>query len=220
MPQQPSPPLKGSRKGDTKSALLNAAIEVFAQYGFDGGSVEKISTRAHSHDRMIYYYFKNKEGLFIAALEEIYRRYTEAEATLAHDLTNPKQSMIDATAFMLHYFRDHPEFVTLLNTENLFHGKHIKQSIKAKGFSSPAIHMLGRVLVNGQQLGVFRAHITPRDLYLMVVSLAYFYQSNRFTLSSFLGEDLLADHTFMQWKAFVIETVLNAVSQPLSGTPT
>lgn len=213
MPQLPSPP----QKRNTKSALLNAAIEIFAEHGFTGGSVDKISTRAQSHDRMIYYYFQNKEGLFIAALEEIYRRYTEAESQLVHDLNNPRQSMIDATRFMLHYFRDHPEFVTLLNTENLFQGRHIKQSSRAKSFSSPAIQMLGRVLIHGQKLGVFRALITPRNLYLMVVSLAYFYQSNRHTLSSFLGEDLLADKTFAEWEAFAVETVLHAVC---NTTPT
>lgn len=209
-----SRPISKKTKRDTQAALLNAAIEVFAEFGFDGGSIDKISTRAQSHDRMIYYYFNSKEGLFIAALEEIYRRYTAAESELIHDLNNPRESMVHATRFMLHYFRDHPEFVTLLNTENLFQGRHIKQSNHAQTFSSPAIQMLGRVLINGQKKGVFRVSLTPRNLYLMVVSLAYFYQSNRYTLSSFLGENLLHDSTFAEWESFVIDTVLNAVSLP------
>src|ERR1700733_8848533 len=73
----------------TREAILRAAIKVFAKHGFDGGSVEKISTAAKSVDRMIYYYFGSKEGLFVAALEEIYRRFNEAEAKVEFDLANP-----------------------------------------------------------------------------------------------------------------------------------
>ena len=62
----------------TRASLLKAAIKVFAQYGLDGGSVDKISKAAKSHDRMIYYYFGNKEGLFVAVIEEIYKRFNVA----------------------------------------------------------------------------------------------------------------------------------------------
>ena len=46
----------------TRDSILKAATKVFAKYGYDGGSVEKISKAAKSYDRMIYYYFGSKEG--------------------------------------------------------------------------------------------------------------------------------------------------------------
>ena len=54
---------------NTRDNILVAATKVFARYGYDGGSIEKISKSAKSVDRMIYYYFGNKEGLFIEVLE-------------------------------------------------------------------------------------------------------------------------------------------------------
>ena len=66
----------------TRESILKAATRVFAKYGFDGGSVEKISKAAKSVDRMLYYYFGNKEGLFIAVIEDMYRQMNEAEAEL------------------------------------------------------------------------------------------------------------------------------------------
>ena len=69
----------------TRASLLKAAIKIFAQYGLDGGSVDKISKAAKSHDRMIYYYFGNKEGLFVAVIEEIYKRFNIAESKLKLD---------------------------------------------------------------------------------------------------------------------------------------
>jgi len=46
----------------TRDSLLMAAIKIFAKHGFDGGSIDQISKAANSHDRMMYYYFGNKES--------------------------------------------------------------------------------------------------------------------------------------------------------------
>src|SRR5580698_8378543 len=57
----------------TKDNLLNAALKVFAEGGFDGGRISRISRVARSNDRMIYYYFGSKEKLFVEVLEKVYR---------------------------------------------------------------------------------------------------------------------------------------------------
>ena len=200
----------------TRDSLLMAAIKVFAKYGFDGGSIDQISRAANSHDRMIYYYFGNKESLFVAALEEIYRRFNVAEAALKLDLDQPKLALEQVVRFVLHYYKQHPEFVTLLNSENLHRGKHIARSSKAQEFSSPAISVVDDVLRRGISQGIFRSTIASRDLYMMIVALGYFYQSNRFTLSAFLGENLETPEIFEQWETFVIEAVLRTVLTPAS----
>ncbi len=198
----------------TRDSLLMAAIKIFAKHGFDGGSIDQISKAANSHDRMIYYYFGNKESLFVAALEEIYRRFNIAEAALKLDLDRPKHALEQVVRFVLHYYKKHPEFVTLLNSENLHRGKHIVRSNKAQEFSSPAISVVDDVLSRGVSQGIFRSEIASRDLYMMIVALGYFYQSNRFTLSAFLGENLEKPEVFAQWETFVIEAVLRTVLDP------
>ena len=45
----------------------------------------------------------------------------------------------------------------------------------------------------------------------MIASMAYFYLSNRFTLSSFLGENLEAPEALTHWEAFVIDAVRRTV---------
>ena len=139
---------------------------------------------------MIYYYFGSKEGLYIAALEEIYRRFNDAESELHLDESKPREALRAVIRFMWSYYLKHPEFITLLNTENLHRGKHIAKSPTAKEYSSPAVGVIERVLRNGAAQGLFRSDLTARDLYLTIAGLCYFYLSNRFTLSAFLGEDL------------------------------
>lgn len=195
----------------TRESILKAALRVFSKYGLNGGSIEKISSAAKSHDRMIYYYFGNKEGLFVAVLEESYRRFNEAEARVKIDPDDPVASLCRIVHFIVHYYQQHPEFVTILNSENLHRGKHVVKSRKAKEYSSTAISVFDEVLKAGKAKRLFRQDIRGRDLYMMVAALGYFYQSNRYTLSAFLGEKLESDETFSAWETFVMDAVLRTV---------
>ncbi len=199
----------------TRESILRAAIKVFAQHGYDGGSVEKISRLAKSYDRMIYYYFGSKEGLFIEVLETIYRRMNDAEAQLAIDVSTPVPALEQVIHFVLDYYRHHPEFVTLLNTENLHKGKHIVKSLRAREFSSPAIAVIHDILRAGVSQGLFRTDVSARDVYLLIAATGYFYMSNRYTLSAFLGENIDAPQAVAHWKSFVIDTVFRVVNVPL-----
>ncbi|WP_137892866.1 TetR family transcriptional regulator [Ramlibacter sp. 2FC] len=196
----------------TRDSLLRAAIKVFSKQGLDGGSVEQISKAAKSYDRMIYYYFGNKEGLYLAALEEIYRRFNDAESALELNLEQPVASLQAVVRFILNYYRKNPEFVALLNTENMHRGKHIGKSLRAREYSSPAIGVIEQLLKSGAAQGMFRNDLSARDLYLMIAALGYFYQSNRFTLSAFLGENLDAPEATAHWEAFVTDAVLRTVA--------
>jgi len=195
----------------TRDSILRAATKVFAKYGYDGGSVEKISKAANSYDRMIYYYFGSKEGLFIAVLESIYRRMDDAEAALALDAARPVESLTAVIRFVLGYYRKNPEFVTLLNTENLHKGRHIAKSLRAREYSSRAISIIDEIMAAGIAQGLFRDDVAGRDLYLLIASTGYFYTSNRHTLTAFLGEPLETPQAVAHWEAFVIETVLRTV---------
>jgi TetR/AcrR family transcriptional regulator, upper aerobic nicotinate degradation pathway regulator len=196
---------------ETRDAILKAATKIFAKHGFSGGRIDEISKAAKSYDRMIYYYFGSKEDLFIAVLEDMYKRFNEAETALELDTEHPVQALTDVITFMWSYYQRNPEFITLLNDENLHRGKHISKSLRAKEYSSPAIQVLEGVLAAGARKKVFRAGLSARDVYLMVAALNYFYLSNRFTLSAFLGEKLEAPEAQSHWQSFVVESVLRTV---------
>ena len=195
----------------TRDNILRAATKVFARYGYEGGSVEKISQAAKSYDRMIYYYFGNKEGLFIEVLEDMYRRMNEAELKLVLDIEKPVDSLKGVIKFVATYYSKNPEFITLLNTENLHRGKHIVKSSRARDYSSPAIAIIRQLLDSGARQGVFRPDIVARDVYLLIAATGYFYVSNTHTLSTFLGEDLKAPEAIAHWQDFITTTVLRTV---------
>lgn len=196
---------------DTQDNILRAATQIFAKHGYSGGRVDQISKAAKSHDRMIYYYFGSKEGLYIAVLEGIYRRFNDAEARLKLDVGQPEAALVAVVDFMWDYYQRTPEFITLLNDENLHRGTHIGKSLRARDYSSPAIGILEAILASGVEQSVFRPGLSARDVYLTIAGLNYFYLSNRFTLSAFLGEKLDSKEALTHWRQVVVDTVLRAV---------
>ncbi len=212
-----APGVRALAAAATRDSILRAATKVFAKHGYAGGRVEQISNAAKSYDRMIYYYFGSKEGLFIAVLEALYQRFNEAESQLVLDRSKPVQALRDVIGFMWGYYQRNPEFITLLNSENLHAGAHIAKSLRAREYSSPAIAVLGEVLSRGAALGVFRSDVAARDVYLMIASMGYFYLSNRYTLSAFLGEPLQAPEALAHWEGFIVDAVMRTVAKAPSG---
>ncbi len=201
----------------TQENILRAATKEFAKHGLAGGRIDQISKAAKSHDRMIYYYFGSKEGLFIAVIEDAYRRFNEAESKVILKMDDPVEDLKTLVRFMWTYYQKKPEFITLLNSENLHRGKHISKSMRAREYSSPAISLLSRVLAAGVEMDIFRSDVRARDIYLMSAALAYFYVSNRFTLSAFLGEDLMEEASLAHWEEFITAAVIRQVS--LAASP-
>jgi len=203
----------------TMAEILTVATHEFADKGLTGARIDAIAAATRTSKRMIYYYFGSKEGLFIEVLETIYRRMNDAEAQLVIDVSTPLLALEQVVHFVLDYYRHHPEFVTLLNTENLHKGKHIVKSLRAREFSSPAIAVIHDILRAGVSQGLFRADISARDVYLLIAATGYFYMSNRYTLSAFLGENIDAPQAVAQWKSFVIDTVFRVVNVPPPSHP-
>lgn len=199
------------RAAETRERILQAAVKVFAQRGLGGARINLISRAARSNERMIYYYFGSKEKLFIEVLGSIYRDMWEAERALDLDLSNPVAALEAIVRFTMNHYLTHPEMLALLNNENLHKGKYVSKSQTMKQLSSPALDLMQRIYRRGVELGVFRRGIPPLHIYLSILALNYFYVSNRYTLSAFLGINLMESAHLAAWRQWVVDTVLRAV---------
>ena len=119
--------------------ILDAACAEFATHGFGGARVERISRRAGTVDRMLYYYFGSKDGLFRAVLEDTYEQLGAAEQKLELSGVDAVEGMRQLIAFTWNYYVAHPEFIRLLNSENLHRGEHVKKSRRVKALSFPLL---------------------------------------------------------------------------------
>ena len=168
----------------TRAAILDAATVEFAARGLDGARVDTIARRACVNKRMIYHYFGDKEGLYLAVLEATYGAIRRAEIGLDLAARDPVHGMRELILFTWGYFIDHPEFLSLLGTENLLKARHLKRSTRILDLHSPLVEMLADVLRRGAAQGLFRPDVDPMRLYITIAALGFFYLSNRYTLSA------------------------------------
>ncbi|MCZ4312327.1 TetR family transcriptional regulator [Comamonadaceae bacterium G21597-S1] len=176
----------------TQESILAAATAEFAERGLGGARVDNIAERAGINKRLIYYYFENKEALFLAVLERTYAGIRKAEQALHLEDLDPATAIRRLVEFTWNYYLKHPEFLALLNSENLHRARHLKTSSRIREMNSPLVALLGEILERGRSQGMFRGGIDPVQLYISIASLAYFYLSNNPTLSTIFGRDLLS----------------------------
>jgi len=79
----------------TQQKLLDAAIDAFSENGFKGTSTRDIAERAGVHHPLITYHFKNKDQLWRAAADKIFRDFSDAmtESLEFHNEDGPKERM-------------------------------------------------------------------------------------------------------------------------------
>jgi AcrR family transcriptional regulator len=186
----------------TRARILAAATQEFARHGLAGARGDRIARAARSSERMVYYYFGSKEGLFRAVLEAAYLSLQQAERSVQLDDLPPLRALDEFCLFVWRYYLEHPEFIGLVNTENQYRAAHLRQSPQLGELVSPIIGLLRGLLARGEAAGVFRRGIDPVELYIAIAALGYFYLSNSATLSAVLGRDLRAPESLRaHWRA-------------------
>ncbi|MCZ7566961.1 MAG: TetR family transcriptional regulator [Burkholderiales bacterium] len=188
------PESRGRDPARTRARILDAATGEFARHGLAGARVDRIAERAGANKRMLYYYFGDKDALFAAVLEHAYRSIRAAEQTLNLLDVEPIEGVRRLVAFTWCYYLEHPEFLALLNSENLHRGRHVRGSRRVRAANSPLVATLGAILRRGERAGAVRPGVDPVQLYISIAGLAYFFLSNNYTLSAVFGRDLATAH--------------------------
>jgi hypothetical protein len=110
--------------------------------------------------------------------------------------------------FTWQYFIDHPEFLSLLATENLNRATYLKKSKRIRHLHAPLVGMISELLERGAKQKIFRGGIDPVDLYISIAALGFFYMSNRHTLSTIFGRDLGTPQRLAQRADHIVDMVM------------
>jgi AcrR family transcriptional regulator len=197
----------------TRKRILAAATTEFATKGLGGARVDEIARRSKSNKQMIYHYFGGKEQLFKTVLEAAYTGIRTAEQQLRLDQLEPEEAIAMLVRFTWNYYLKHPEFLTLVNSENLHRAKHLKNSDVITLVSDRFVQMVKAILDRGVEKGIFRSGIDPVQLNITIAAIGYYYLTNRFTGSIVFKRDLMAREHLDARLHFNLETILRLVKK-------
>jgi AcrR family transcriptional regulator len=198
----------------TRARILAAAKAEFARKGLGGARVDDIAARAKANKRMLYHYFGNKEDLFRITLEDAYADIREAEASLEIEKDDPITALTRLIRFTWRYYIDNPEFITLVNSENLHKARHIKESERMRQMSRPFVARMRSLLERGAKARLFRPDLDAAQINITIAAIGYYYLTNRFTGSIVFERDLMSKAALDERLDFNIRTILRVVCTP------
>jgi AcrR family transcriptional regulator len=192
----------------TSAAILAAAVKEFREHGYGGARIDAIAKRANINKRMLYHYFGDKDALYLAVLEGAYMQIRAAETRLHLADLDPVEGVRQLVLFTWRYYQEHPEFLSLLGTENLLKAKFLKRSARIFDLNSPLLSMLSDMLRRGEAAGQFRPDQDALDVYLSIAGMNFFYLSNRHTLTATFRRDLGAKEELARWGEHVADVIV------------
>jgi AcrR family transcriptional regulator len=122
----------GTGESETASVILQAADELFGERGFDGVSIRDVTERAGVQKALVFYYFRNKEGLFRQVLGRYYeahRQALEAAAEADQPLRERLHGVVDAYLDFIDQNRRYPRLVQREVASRDAHLQLIQQSL-------------------------------------------------------------------------------------------
>nr|MEE4267579.1 TetR/AcrR family transcriptional regulator [Candidatus Krumholzibacteria bacterium] len=145
--------------GNKHEMILDAAVVEIAQRGFYQTTVAMIAKRAGVADGTIYLYFANKEEILFSLFDRAMRRFiTEGNARLgdAANAVAKLRRIIELHLQLVGQDRD----LAIITQVEMRHSLHfMNQASRAQ--VGQYLEILGRVIVQGQKEGVFRADLDP-----------------------------------------------------------
>lgn len=197
-----------------RANILAVAQNEFATNGLSGARIDTIAAKTETSKRMIYYYFGDKEGLYLHVLEEAYREVRAGEEAL--DLGNlpPADALRSLVQFTFGHHAEHPDFIRLVMIENIHNASFLDRSPSIKALNQAAIERLERIYRRGLDEQIFRAGIKPLELHWHISALSFFNVSNRATFSRIFGESLVRKRGQKTLREQAVEMILGLVLKP------
>lgn len=195
----------------TMADIIAVATKEFSEKGLAGARIDDIAQAMRTSKRMIYYYFGSKEGLYVAVLEEAYRRIRQIETELHLEDLAPEDALRKLVGFTFDYQLANPDFIRLVMNENIHRGEFLAQSKSIHKLNIPVIAAVSNVYERGVNGGVFRAGLDPVDLHMSISALSFFNVSNRHTFSLIFKRDLESPAAVVARRDSIIEMVVRFV---------
>lgn len=112
-----------------RNQLLNAALDVFSVYGFSGASLDEIAQLANMHKSNIFYYYENKESLYVEVLTTVMQKWLAPLQILEVEL-EPTEALTHYLMQKIEISKDQPKASRLFALEIIQGAPHILPILK------------------------------------------------------------------------------------------
>jgi TetR/AcrR family transcriptional regulator, fatty acid metabolism regulator protein len=145
------PPLSSARAA-RRRAILDAAIETFAEHGFHASRTREIAARAGVAEGTIYLYFESKDDLLLTAFRERVREFSESARSLLAEPLTFGERLTRFVELQLRSIEENPALATVLLLEtrhsSKFYGEPVREVLR--GYAGAIDALIERGLETGE----------------------------------------------------------------------
>ncbi len=213
MPSAPARPRLGSRgrPEETRTAILQAAVREFAREGVAGARTDAIARAAKVNKALLYYYYRDKDALYGAALDHVFQERNEfLMRVLAEDIP-PGQKILRYVGAFFDYLAEHPSHREMVQREMLARGSQMQRIVKL--YLKPIYLELIKVLREGIASGIFRP-VDPLQFLPSMVAVIVHYFGTAPMMKVMTQKDPLSPERLAARRAAVLDFISAALFRP------
>lgn len=219
---RPRPSVRGKRQTsarfgtrgqpeESRASILKAAVAEFAEHGIAGARTDTIAREAGVNKALLYYYFKDKDSLYEAALDHVFGGLLDRVMPVLESNLPPRKKMLEYVGAYFDYIAANPQFPRVVQAEWMRSGaKSNSMRRVAREYFRPIFKKVSGILRQGIAAGEFRP-VNPIDFLPSVAAVIVFYFGAAPLMKMLLKVDPLSPKRIRERRAFVLDFVAAAL---------
>ena len=200
---------------ESRAAILQAAANEFAQHGIAGARTDAIAREARVNKALLYYYFKDKETLYGAVLDDAFAGLKNAVFRALDSNVAPREKMLAYVGAYFDFIASNQLYPRLMQREMMRaregQSQHIDKVIKS--YIQPIFAKVSEVMRQGIAGGDFRP-VNPAHFVPSMVAMIVFYFSSAPMMQKIVGFNPLTPERIAERRAAVLDFISAALFQP------
>ena len=213
MPSASKLPARAARSAEqTRGAILQAALREFASQGEAGARTDAIARAAKVNKALLYYYFKDKEALYGAVINQVFSGLKEKLTAALETPVAPGEKLLRCVGAHFDFASSSAMLPRLMQHEMLRAGLQGSPHLKhiAQTYFRPTFGRMAAVLVEGMRRGEFR-EVDPGQVVPSIIGVVVHYFSALPVITSMLEGDPLSPERLARRRAAVLDFVAAAL---------
>ena len=205
---------------ESRAAILQAATREFAEHGIAGARTDAIARAAGVNKALLYYYFKDKETLYGAVLDNAFTGMKERVFHVLDSNLAPREKIMAYAGAYFDFIASNQIYPKLMQREMMRaregQSEHIDRLVKT--YFQPIYGKVGELLRQGIAQGEFRK-VDPAHFVPSMVAMIVFYFSSAPVMQKIVRFNPLAPERIAERRAAVLDFISAALFQPRVATP-
>jgi TetR/AcrR family transcriptional regulator len=200
---------------ESRAAILRAAAYEFAEYGIAGARTDTIAQEAQVNKALLYYYFKDKETLYGAVLDDAFSGLKKTVFQVLDSDLPPREKILAYAGAYFDFIASNQLYPRLMQREMMRaregQSPHIEKVIK--NYIQPIFLRVSEVMRQGIAEGQFRP-INPAHFVQSIVAMIVFYFSSAPMMQKIVGFNPLTSERIAERRASVLDFISAALFSP------